>query len=227
MENAYDHRYQTWLENKFKAELSFKDQQLAFYRQRNEDLRAMLKSQIEQIELYKQLMVSKTFIAGQLSDKSFDVNITNIVESKSMSDSIDSSRKVEVGNIGGDFNASGQALNLGNMDISGEVTNTIEQLSDSPKSEAQSNLKELLFQLQKAIENSLELSMGEKALLLEQVKTLAEAKLTNEPEKKENLAKKARGMFEAVLKGLPDTAKIVESIGKLLPMILQALGLTL
>ena len=42
----------------------------------------------------------------------------------------DSSRKIEIGNIGGDFNASEQALNLG--EISGTVTNTINELATAP-----------------------------------------------------------------------------------------------
>ena len=54
---------------------------------------------------------------------------------------------------------------------------------------------------------------------------MVEAKQTEEPAKKEGLARKAKKMFEATLKSLPDTAKIVESCSKLLPLILKALGL--
>ncbi|NJM58300.1 MAG: hypothetical protein HC857_13920, partial [Synechococcales cyanobacterium RU_4_20] len=58
-----------------------------------------------------------------------------------MQSNSDSSRNITLGNIGGDFNASGQALNLG--DISGQVTNTINQLPDATDS-TQPNLKDLL-----------------------------------------------------------------------------------
>jgi hypothetical protein len=60
--------------------------------------------------------------------------------------------------------------------------------------------------------------------LLEQVQNLAEAKQTEEPAQKEGLARRAKKMFEATLKSLPDTAKIVEASSKLLPLILKALG---
>jgi uncharacterized protein YjbI with pentapeptide repeats len=123
------------------------------------------------------------------------------------------------GLVGGD--ASG-VVNLGT--ISGNVTNTINQLPDASEPD-QPNLKELLTQLQQAIEHDSDLSDPDKADLLEQVQVLAEAKQTEEPAKKEGLARKARKMFEATLSSLPQTASIVESCSKLLPMVLKALGL--
>lgn len=85
-------------------------------------------------------------------------------------------------------------------------------------------IKELLLQLQEAIEAANELSSEDKADLQEQVQALAEAKQTPEPEKRESLTRKAKKIFDATLKGLPDTAKIVEACGKILPSILQLLG---
>ncbi|MEP0880977.1 pentapeptide repeat-containing protein [Trichocoleus sp. ST-U3] len=123
------------------------------------------------------------------------------------------------GLVGGDVSG---VVNLGT--ISGNVTNTINQLPDESEPD-QPNLKELLTQLQQAIENDSDLSDPDKADLLEQVQVLAEAKQTEEPAKKEGLARKARKMFEATLSSLPQTASIVESCSKLLPMVLKALGL--
>jgi hypothetical protein len=60
--------------------------------------------------------------------------------------------------------------------------------------------------------------------LLEQVQSLAEAKQVEEPAKREGIARKAMKMFDATLKSLPDTAKIVDACSKLLPLILKALG---
>lgn len=134
----------------------------------------------------------------------------------------DQSRKIEIGSIGRDFTASGQALNLGEMDISGQVINAINQLPDAPS--GQLGLKELLIQLKEAIEEEVELSAEDKVDLLEQVESLAEAEQSPEPEKREGLARKARKMFEVTLKALPDTATLVESCSKLLPLILKALG---
>lgn len=124
------------------------------------------------------------------------------------------------GLVGGDVSG---VVNLGT--ISGNVTNTINQLPDASEPD-QPNLKELLTQLQQAIENDSDLSDPDKADLLEQVQVLAEAKQTEEPAKKEGLARKARKMFEATLSSLPQTASIVESCSKLLPMVLKALGLS-
>ncbi|MBW4693735.1 MAG: paraslipin [Lyngbya sp. HA4199-MV5] len=171
-------------------------------------------------------------IQGQLqtlmTSSSKEINITlnnlNDLVAKSAYMEHDQSRKIELGSVGKDFTASGQALNLGEMDISGQVISTINQLPSDPPSD-QIGIKELLIQLQKAIEEETELSTEDKADLLEQVKALAEAKQAPEPEKREGLIRKARKMFEATLKGLPDTAKIVEACSKLLPLILKALGI--
>ena len=113
-------------------------------------------------------------------------------------------------------------VNLGT--ISGSVTNAIKQLPDSSEA-GQTSLKVLLTQLQKAIETDTDLSVSDKSDLLEQVQSLAEAKQTEEPTKREGIARKTMKMFDATLKSLPDTAKIVEACGKLLPLILKALGI--
>jgi hypothetical protein len=75
-----------------------------------------------------------------------------------------------------------------------------------------------LTQLQQAIEESTELPDTDKTDLLEQVQALAKVKETAEPVEKESLVRKAKKMFEVTLKGLPDTAKIIEACGKLLPI---------
>jgi uncharacterized protein YjbI with pentapeptide repeats len=112
-------------------------------------------------------------------------------------------------------------VNLGT--ISGNVTNAINQLPISSESE-QPSLKTLLTQLQQVIEADTALSDPDKADLLEQVQSLAEAKQVEEPAKREGIARKAMKMFDATLKSLPDTAKIVDACSKLLPLILKALG---
>ena len=120
--------------------------------------------------------------------------------------------------VGGDVSG---VINLGTL--SGNVTNAINQLPDTLTSD-QPNLKDLLIQLQQAIQDDGDLPDPDKADLLEQVQALAEVKQVEELEKKEGLTRKAMKMFDATLKNLPDTAKIVEACGKLLPLILKALG---
>ncbi|MBD2107581.1 pentapeptide repeat-containing protein [Nodosilinea sp. FACHB-13] len=128
----------------------------------------------------------------------------------------------DIGNVGGlvGGNVSG-VVNLGT--ISGNVTNTINQLADRSESD-QPDLKKLLIQLQHAIQSDIDLPDPDKADLLEQVQALAEAGQEKEPAKKDGLMRKAMKMFDATLKSLPDTAKIVEACSKLLPLIMKALG---
>jgi uncharacterized protein YjbI with pentapeptide repeats len=112
-------------------------------------------------------------------------------------------------------------VNLGT--IRGNVTNAIHELPDSSESD-QPSLKTLLTQLQQAIEADTDLPDPDKADSLEQTQSLAEAKQVEESAKREGIARKAMKMFDATLKSLPDTAKIVEACSKLLPLILKALG---
>jgi uncharacterized protein YjbI with pentapeptide repeats len=109
--------------------------------------------------------------------------------------------------------------------ISGNVTNAINQLPEDPELD-QPDLKELLIQLQHVIQNDPNLLDPDKSDLLEQVQALAEAKQVEEPAKREGLIRKAMKMFDATLKSLPDTAKIVEACSKLLPLILKALSIS-
>jgi uncharacterized protein YjbI with pentapeptide repeats len=108
--------------------------------------------------------------------------------------------------------------------ISGSVTNTISQLpaSSDPNTPG---IKELLTQLQAAIEAESALPDEDKAEALEQVKTLAEA--GTKPE--DNLLQKAAKTSIKILKGtiacLPDTAKLAESCAKLIPAIASLLAL--
>ena len=181
---------------------------------------------IKELEAHKQQLEMR---ATDLRDIALALAAKPIVtqaigQGTAMQETYDSSRNVNIGNIGGDFTASEQALNLGEMDISGTVTNAINQLPDEPSVPTERNLKQLLTQLQQAIQDSSDLSTGEKTVLLEQVKTLAEVKQTAEPERKAGMLQKVKGMFEATLKSLPDTADIVEACSKLLPLILIALG---
>ncbi|WP_244913229.1 pentapeptide repeat-containing protein [Phormidesmis priestleyi] len=150
------------------------------------------------------------------------LNVTNqAVGTGTMQETNDSSRNINIGNIGGNFNASGQALNLG--DISGNVTNTINQLPESTTE--QPGIKELLTELQTAIASDSELSGKGKTNALEQVKTLAEVGQNPEQPEKKSLGEKAMIFLKGTIANLPDTAKLAEASSKLLPLIAKALGL--
>ncbi|MCE2695979.1 MAG: pentapeptide repeat-containing protein [Nostocales cyanobacterium LE14-WE4] len=81
------------IEEKYKAQLQDKDNEIVIYRQQNSEM---------------------TEIVKLLANKPINIQVDNKVENKNMTN--DSSRKVKIGSIestSGDFNASGQALNLG------------------------------------------------------------------------------------------------------------------
>ena len=187
------------VEERYKAELNAKETEITIYRQQSADMMEIVK-----------LQASKP------------INVTNISESKAMQGSSDQSRKIEIGNVGGDFNASGAALNLG--DISGAVTNTINQLPRSSEPD-QPGVKELLTQLQEAIATESTLNDDDKAEALEQVQALAEAGQTPNDEGRKKLAKRATRILKAVVDELPTAAKLAESCSKLLPAIASLLSL--
>jgi uncharacterized protein YjbI with pentapeptide repeats len=180
------------------------------------DYQKQLQAKDEQIESYRRESVNMTEIATLLAKRPINVQANANAESKSMSNSNENNRTV---NIDGDV--TGSTINLG--EISGSVSNVINQLPNSSVPN-QPGIKEWLTELQKAIEEDTELQPEDKVDLLEQVKALAEAKLTSEPDKKESLVRNAKKIFKATLDGLPDTAKLAEACSKLLPIILGLLG---
>jgi uncharacterized protein YjbI with pentapeptide repeats len=193
------------VEEKYKAELKAKDREIEIYREKSSDMKE---------------------IVGLLASRS--INVTNqakaTAESKAMNESTDQSRKIEIGNVGRDFNASGQALNLGSIDISGTVTNTIDKLQESDIPEAP-ELAELLKQLQAAIEAEPNLSEEDKVEALEQVKALAEAGKNPQEGTVQKAAKTATKILKGTVAGLPGAAALVEACNKLLPAIASLLGL--
>ena len=102
--------------------------------------------------------------------------------------------------------------------ISGSVTNTINQL---PASLDPNNpgIKELLAQLQAAIEAEANLPDEDKVEALEQVKTLAEAGQKPEDGILQKAAKTAMKILKGTVASLPDAAKLAEASVKLLPLI--------
>lgn len=174
-----------------------------------------LEARVEQLQLHaadlKEVALAQTAQKAQIFNQL-------VGGGQAVQETHDSSQNI---NVGRDFTLTGSTLTLG--DISGNVTNTINQLPNDGDGD-RPTLKELLTQLQTAIETDADLPDTDKADLLEQVQNLAAAQQTKEPAQKEGLVRRAKKMFEATLKGLPETAEIVEACSKLLPMILQVLG---
>ena len=185
-----------------------------------EKYKASLQIKDEQIEEYRQKYTDMKEITSLLVSKSINVQVESKSESKIMTN--DSSRKIEIGSIGRDFNASGQALNLG--DISGTVTNIINELPASPSAD-KPGIKELLTQLQTAIEESENLTPRNKQKALKQVKILAEASQNPSDEENQDLADTAITMLKGLISGLPSAATLIEACNNLLPQIYNFLGI--
>ena len=130
----------------------------------------------------------------------------------------DSSKNITVGK---DLNSLG-TFNLG--EIKGDVTNTINQLPVSPEPE-NPGIKELLTQLQTAIEAEDNLTPKNKEKALKQVKALAEASQNPNNEEKQDLADTAITMLKGLISGLPTAATLVETCNQLFPMISKYLGI--
>jgi uncharacterized protein YjbI with pentapeptide repeats len=186
--------------------------------------KALLQAKDEQIEEHRQKYTDMKEITSLLASKSINVQVENKLENKNMTNSNDSSRKVEIGSVGRDFNASGQALNLGEIDISGTVTNAINELPPATQPD-KPGIKELLKQLQTAIEADDNLTPKNKEKALKQVKALAEASQNPQKEEKQDLAGDAITMLKGLLSGLPSATKLVEEVNNLLPLISGFLGL--
>ncbi|NEQ19373.1 MAG: hypothetical protein F6K28_06285 [Microcoleus sp. SIO2G3] len=108
--------------------------------------------------------------------------------------------------------------------ISGNVTNSINQLPNSPEPD-KPGIKELLAQLQAEIESESELSDEDKAEILEQVKVLAESYNNPQEGGMQKAAKTAIKIIKGTIASLPSAAQIVEECTKLLPAIAQLLGI--
>lgn len=184
-----------------------------------EKYKALLQAKDNEIVIYRQQSGEMKEIIGLLAKQTINVQVDNKVENKHMPNSYDASRNISVG---GDFNASGQAFSLG--DISGAVTNTINELPKSDEPE-KPGIKELLTQLQTAIEADTNLSKEDKAEALEQVKALAEAGKNPQEGAMQKAAKTAMKILKGTISSLPSAATLVEACGKLLPLISGFLGL--
>ena len=192
------------VEEKYKSLLQAKDERIEDHKQQIKDIKQFYS---ELVNISKSLADQQTSIENQIIQEINNVNN-------------DSSRKIEIGNIGRDFNASGQALNLG--EISGTVINTINELATAPEPD-KPGIKELLTQLKTAIETDTDLTAKDKEKALKQVKSLAEA--AQNPQEQQDLADTAITMLKGTIANLPTAAKLVEECGKLLPLIAGFLGL--
>jgi len=149
-----------------------------------------------------------------------NLSINNFNQNHNKGDNhVSSDRTLNMPN--GTINASDAAvLNLG--DINGTIANTINQLPDSNSKETE--IKELLSQLQEAINSTPELGEEEKTEALEQVATLEEAGANPNDGKWKKAAKTATLVFKGIGTSLPQATKFVEACDKILPDLTQLIS---
>jgi uncharacterized protein YjbI with pentapeptide repeats len=115
-------------------------------------------------------------------------------------------------------NLQGNVINLG--EISGQVSNQINQLPETAPSADQRSLKDLLKDLQAAIVAETELSDIEKKEALGEVGKLAEAGTKPQENAMQRMAKRATANLKAIAEPLTEASNLVTVCKSLLPLIL-------
>ena len=185
-----------------------------------EGYKAQLQAKEEEIQRYHQQNANMQEVVKLLAAKPITIDVRATAESKAMQGN-DHSQNL---NIQGDFNlkAHNSVVSLG--DISGQVSNQIHQLPlDSPP--GQPSLRELLTQLQQAIETDPELQDSDKVEALAEVQELATAAQHPEPGVMQKAAKRAMNGLKGIAASLSDVSKLAVACKDLLPLIMAALGL--
>ena len=125
-------------------------------------------------------------------------------------------------NIGGNVNIDATNSVVSLRDISGQVNNQIAQLDNSS---TQTQLKELLTQLETAIQSEPNLSEEQKTEALEEVKELAAAGQAPQEGRMKKAAKRAINTLKGMTTGVDTATKFVEACNGLLPAIGLLFGL--
>lgn len=108
--------------------------------------------------------------------------------------------------------------------VSGNVTNSIHQLPDTLQNE-EPGIKELLTQLQTAIESEENLNEEDKIAALEQLQIIAEAGQKPEDNGMQKLVKNAIKFIKGTIADLPTTLELVKSCSQVLPLISKFFGI--
>ncbi len=133
-------------------------------------------------------------------------------------------RSFQVGDVGGDFKPIGSPIMSDDVQISGTFAEYMNQLPSSSDPD-KPGIKELLAQLQEAIEKEPSLDDKGKKKALKQLQTLAEAATNSNDEGMKELAEDATTMLKGIIAALQPTAALVTICEKLLPAIASFFGL--
>lgn len=182
-------------EERYKAQLHAKDEQIQDYRQQNANMQEVVKL---------------------LAARPINVDVQAIAESKTVQGN-DQSQNF---NVQGNFNINAQNSVVNLRDISGQVSNQISQLSAAAPTDSPT-LKDLLTQLQAAIEADSELGEDEKAEALTEVGELAKAAQKPQEGTMQKLAKRSINVLKGMAAALSETSQFVVASKELLPLILS------
>ncbi|WP_235006787.1 pentapeptide repeat-containing protein [Calothrix rhizosoleniae] len=178
------------------------------------------KAKEEQLSYYKNLFTNA------INQPKVYVETINSRGSLTMSES---KGNISIGNAQGNIsglaatgeNASMTGMAMGN--ISGTVTNAINQLPDFSEAEP-SGIKRLLQELQAAIEADSNLSGDDKTEALEQLEIIAVASQKPEDATTQRKVKKAVTFLKGIIADLPTNAELVTTCNRLLPLIADRVG---
>lgn len=189
-----------------------------------EEIRLQLEAQYKQqlnakdreIEIYEQQSVQMWSVINRLAERPPVSTIENILGNKVVNDQSQTFQ----GNVS--INAQNSVVNL--RDISGQVSNQINQLPAESIPD-QPSLKDLLTQLQSAIEADTELAEDAKAEALTEVGEIANAAQRPKEGVMQKAAKGAINALKGIAAGLSDASKLASACKDLLPLITSMLGL--
>lgn len=139
-----------------------------------------------------------------------------------------SENKVNINTSGGSISVTGGAIGSENTvvtlgNINAAVNQKLSQLPDS-EIDKEKDIKQLLQDLQSAVNSTTELTNEDKADLLEQIELLTEAAQSIKESESKGVVRKAKKIFDATLRGLPAGAQIANACGNLLPLIFKLIS---
>ncbi|MGD1929320.1 MAG: pentapeptide repeat-containing protein [Leptolyngbyaceae cyanobacterium] len=155
--------------------------------------------------------------------KLFELSLNRQIVIKTEATAMNHSNNPDISASDGSFvntgdNLQGNVISLG--ELSGQVTVQINQLPDAASSADQPSLKDLLTQLQAAVEADTELSEVEKKEALGEVGKLAEAGTKSQENAMQRMAKRAAANLKSITEPLTEASKLATICKSLLPMIM-------
>ncbi|MGB3308870.1 MAG: pentapeptide repeat-containing protein [Nodosilinea sp.] len=194
------------------------------FKQIYEDIRQQFEAQYKQrlnakdreIEIYEHQSVQMWSVINRLAERPPVSTTENILGNKVVNDQSQNFQ----GNV--NINAHNSVVNL--RDISGQVSNQINQLPTESTPD-QPSLKDLLASLQNAVEADNELGEDEKIEALAEVGELANAAQSPKEGVMKKSAKGAMNALKGIAASLSDASKLASACKELLPLIMTAFGL--